>query len=214
MKASRTQRPYKMKSIKENRLVKTIMIVAVMIATAVSNSRTIALSQQAASQSSTLEGVWEARHYFAPSVEGPLEIVEANGNWSAQIGQFAVPVNHKEGRLSLELPGGQHRFDGRLAKDGSSVRGHWINWTIDAQRGHVESKKDRQQGMGAACFNANGEDQDSWFHKLRRGKHSNPMFEKLRISLVAFRFPVQRADGSWLPGRRQWRAVLHGNTGT
>lgn len=73
-----------------------------------------------------LSGVWEAKRYFGPAVQGTLEIVDSSGSWSAQIAQFDVPVTRKGETVSLELPGEQGSFDGRLEKDGSLIRGHWI----------------------------------------------------------------------------------------
>jgi CubicO group peptidase (beta-lactamase class C family) len=35
-------------------------------------------------------------------------------------------VKHNDGRLSLELPGGRGWFEGRIAKEGGPIRGHWI----------------------------------------------------------------------------------------
>jgi len=77
-----------------------------------------------AEHKTSLEGVWEAVR-IGPTVEGPLEIFRSNETWNAEIAQFEVPVAHKDGRLTLELPRGQGWFDGRLEKDGSAIRGHW-----------------------------------------------------------------------------------------
>ncbi len=73
-----------------------------------------------------LEGVWKATRNFGPAIEGTLDIVHANEKWSAQIKQFDVPLTVKGDRLSLKLPGDEGRFEGRLEKDGASIRGHWI----------------------------------------------------------------------------------------
>jgi CubicO group peptidase (beta-lactamase class C family) len=77
-------------------------------------------------ENKSLEGVWEATRDFGPAVRGTLEIFRANETWNAQIAQFDVPLTYKDGRLSFELPDGQGWFDGRLDKDGSVIRAHWI----------------------------------------------------------------------------------------
>lgn len=73
-----------------------------------------------------LVGVWRAKSNFGPAVRGVLEIVRGDSGWRAQIAQFEVPLTVKDGRLSLELPSGQGSFEGRLEKDGTLIRGHWI----------------------------------------------------------------------------------------
>ncbi len=84
------------------------------------------LGEKAASQTTSLEGVWEAKRDFGPAVKGMLDIVQANGKWSAQIAQFDVPLMVKGDRISLQLPNEQGWFEGRLEKDRSLIRGHWI----------------------------------------------------------------------------------------
>ncbi len=83
-------------------------------------------SAESKSSNDDLSGVWEAIRHFGPLVEGTLDIVKSDGNWSAQIAQFDVPVTLKGNGLSFELPGDQGSFDGRLQQDGSLIRGHWI----------------------------------------------------------------------------------------
>lgn len=73
-----------------------------------------------------LTGVWEAIRYFGPAVYGTLDIVDTGGSWSAQIMQYDVPVTREGTTLSFELPGDQGKFDGRQEKDGSLIRGHWV----------------------------------------------------------------------------------------
>jgi CubicO group peptidase (beta-lactamase class C family) len=73
-----------------------------------------------------LEGAWEATRNFGPAVEGTLDIEQTDGQWSAVIAQYDVPLNVRNGRVSLALPGDQGWFEGHLEKDGLSIRGHWI----------------------------------------------------------------------------------------
>ena len=87
---------------------------------------TLLLSGQDARPTSTLEGVWEARRNFGPMVRGRLDVTRSNGTWRARINQFDSPVAFQNGRLSFELPTQQGWFKGRLEKDGSLIRGHWI----------------------------------------------------------------------------------------
>src|SRR5215207_4650705 len=86
----------------------------------------VSIAAQAAVQTKNLEGIWEAKRFFGPAVEGTLEIVQTNGKWNAQIAQFDVPAVVTGDRLSFELPGGQGRFEGRVSKDSLLIRGHWI----------------------------------------------------------------------------------------
>ena len=87
---------------------------------------TILVSGQDARSTSTLEGVWEAKRDFGPAARGTLDISRSGAIWRAHIAQFDVPLSFQNGRLLFELPGGQGRFDGRLYKNGSLIRGYWI----------------------------------------------------------------------------------------
>jgi CubicO group peptidase (beta-lactamase class C family) len=73
----------------------------------------------------SLVGVWEAKRYFGPIVRGRLDLAKSTSGWTAQIGQFEVPVTFQNNRLSFELAGEQGRFLGRLNNEGL-VSGHWI----------------------------------------------------------------------------------------
>lgn len=86
----------------------------------------VTLSGQAPVQLTNIAGVWEAKRYFGPAVEGPLDIIQENGKWHAQIVQFNVAVTVNGNRLAFELPAGQGRFEGHWVADRSSIRGHWI----------------------------------------------------------------------------------------
>jgi CubicO group peptidase (beta-lactamase class C family) len=79
----------------------------------------------AESPNGKLEGVWEATRDFGPAVAGTLDVMQIDGGWRAVIAQYDLPVNVKDGRISLVLPGEQGWFDGRLTKDGSTILGHW-----------------------------------------------------------------------------------------
>lgn len=89
---------------------------------------------QLGGKSPGLEGIWEAARDFGPAIEGTLDLVQANGKWSAQIAQVDVPVIVKDRQVSLELPGGQGQFDGRLEKGRSMIRGHWIQPRVAVAR--------------------------------------------------------------------------------
>jgi CubicO group peptidase (beta-lactamase class C family) len=78
-----------------------------------------------AQETDSLVGVWEGKRYFGPTVRGKLDLWKSSNGWTAQIGQFEVPVTFQNNRLSFELPGEQGRFVGRLKNDGS-LGGHWI----------------------------------------------------------------------------------------
>src|ERR1041385_4153072 len=84
----------------------------------------VPLHGQAGSPRDTLEGIWESRQYSGPAVAGQLEIAQSEGGWSGRIAEFILPVTVNEGRLSLQLPGGEGRFEGRL--DADSIQGFWM----------------------------------------------------------------------------------------
>jgi len=103
-------------------------------------------------KSENLAGVWEAARY-APMVQGKLDIAVRNGNWSAQIEQYDVPVTVEDKSLSFELPDDRGRFDGEVDEGRSTIRGHWIQpHTLSARRKYASPvilglrAKDRWQG--------------------------------------------------------------------
>ncbi len=65
------------------------------------------------------------KRLFGPAVRGPLEITRTNGRWRAQIGPYDVQPTEEDGRLAFALPQEQGSFAGRLAKDGTLIRGYW-----------------------------------------------------------------------------------------
>jgi hypothetical protein len=86
----------------------------------------LTLCGQGSAATRNLEGVWEARRDFGPKIEGTLEVLGLEKDCRAIIAQYNIKCFNQDGRVSFELPGNQRRFDGRLKKDSSLIRGHWI----------------------------------------------------------------------------------------
>jgi len=81
-----------------------------------------------------LTGLWVAKHFTnTVDVRGALVIRRVPDGWRAEIAGQAAPARFEGSILSFALAGGKGSFDGRLAPDGTTVVGHWIQPpTVDA----------------------------------------------------------------------------------
>ncbi|MEE8371566.1 MAG: serine hydrolase [Sphingomonadales bacterium] len=73
-----------------------------------------------------LVGLWEAKRQFGPEITGTLALARIGRNWRAEIAGFRIQANIQDGAVSFALPGDRGSFRGRLTKDGTRVKGHWI----------------------------------------------------------------------------------------
>jgi len=84
--------------------------------------------QQVTAESSltppALQGLWGAKRYFSPDVEGRLTIRERDSAYIATIAGYTVPVERHGSQFTLSIPGDRGRFVGDMA--GGKIVGHWI----------------------------------------------------------------------------------------
>lgn len=85
-----------------------------------------------------LAGVWSATRRFGPEVGGPLVLRPVTAGlagdpdgaagrpYAAEISGYHVMALAESGEIRFEIPGGRGRFRGRIAEDGRTLDGHWI----------------------------------------------------------------------------------------
>ena len=86
---------------------------------------TFAAGSAAEAQDTSLVGLWYAKRYFGPEVRGELLIERTGGQWQASIGARNANVRVARDSVSFDLPGAA-KFKGRLARNGASIVGQWI----------------------------------------------------------------------------------------
>jgi CubicO group peptidase (beta-lactamase class C family) len=85
-----------------------------------------------------LSGLWKAKKFFGPEVQGPLIIERTASGLRADIAGRQAPVTASGGELTFELPGGEGAFSGRFeGKD--TIRGHWIRGVTAISYGRAAS---------------------------------------------------------------------------
>jgi hypothetical protein len=72
------------------------------------------------------EGLWEAKNRFGPDVQGPLAIVQDVNGWRAEIAGVRAQVQVSGDTVSFTLPNKGGSLIAYLAKDRSTISGHWI----------------------------------------------------------------------------------------
>jgi CubicO group peptidase (beta-lactamase class C family) len=78
------------------------------------------------SNSGVTEGLWEAKNRFGPDVQGPLAIVQDVNGWRAEIAGVRAQVQVSGDTVSFTLPNKGGSLIAYLAKDRSTISGHWI----------------------------------------------------------------------------------------
>ncbi len=79
-----------------------------------------------ASNAIVAEGLWEAKKRFGPDVEGQLSIVQDGGAWRAEIAGVRAQARVSGDTVSFDLPNKGGSLIAYLAKDRSTISGHWI----------------------------------------------------------------------------------------
>jgi CubicO group peptidase (beta-lactamase class C family) len=75
---------------------------------------------------SGLVGIWGSEATFGPLARGELTLTQTAQGWTARIAGFELAPRTSGDSLWLSLPGQQGQLRGRLAADGDTIRGFWI----------------------------------------------------------------------------------------
>jgi CubicO group peptidase (beta-lactamase class C family) len=84
------------------------------------------LAQATPNAEESLVGVWGTEQTFGPLARGILTIDGRQAQWRGDIAGFNVPVEHRDGRITLTLPHGAGEFRGRLNAGSQVLDGDWI----------------------------------------------------------------------------------------
>src|SRR5919112_5519095 len=80
---------------------------------------------RAGADTADLSGLWSAKKWFGPDVQGELIIERTSHGLLADIAGREAPVTQKGRELTFELPGREGGFSGRFEGPGL-IRGHWL----------------------------------------------------------------------------------------
>jgi CubicO group peptidase (beta-lactamase class C family) len=76
-------------------------------------------------QDTALAGLWRAGHWFGPELRGELVLARTANRWDASIGGRKAEARVARDSVYVDFPSGG-TFTGRVARNGTSVVGHWI----------------------------------------------------------------------------------------
>lgn len=77
-----------------------------------------------AGSANELSGLWKAKKWFGPDVQGTLVLQHSGNVYTADLGGRILPVSAANGELTLTLPNGEGTFRGKLDGKGR-IAGHW-----------------------------------------------------------------------------------------
>jgi CubicO group peptidase (beta-lactamase class C family) len=73
-------------------------------------------------------GLWESKKRFGPDLRGRLLLIPDAQGWRAEIAGYRATVRRRGDTVSFVLPDQVGEFTGRIARDGGSIAGHWVQF--------------------------------------------------------------------------------------
>jgi CubicO group peptidase (beta-lactamase class C family) len=81
---------------------------------------------QAPADPDSLAGLWASETHYGPALRGELTVSRRGEGWHAAIAGAGHDFRARPGDVRFSLPDGRGGFRGRLAEDGRSISGFWL----------------------------------------------------------------------------------------